>query len=146
MVSDHSPSTADLKRHDTGRLRRRLGRHRLAPARAARGVDRGPPRAVTRSPTWSAGCPTGPARLAGLAGKGAVAEGRDADFAVLAPEETFTVDPAQLHHRNPITAYAGRTLHGVVRATWLRGTRIAEHGAVADEPVGRLIERPADGS
>ncbi len=86
-------------------------------------------------------------RWPGSTAKGAIAAGRDADFAVLAPEETFTVDPARLHHRNPITAYAGRTLHGVVRATYLRGRLIAQNGAPAvKNPAGRLIERPAGGS
>jgi allantoinase len=82
----------------------------------------------------------GPARLAGLHHKGAIAPGRDADFAVLAPEETFTVDPAALHHRNRVTAYAGRTLHGVVRGSWLRGERITDHGRVSQK-TGHLIER-----
>lgn len=81
-----------------------------------------------------------PAELAGLDQKGAIEAGRDADFAVLAPDETFTVDPAELHHRNQVTAYAGKTLHGVVRSTWLRGERIVENGTLA-EPTGRLLER-----
>jgi allantoinase len=81
------------------------------------------------------------ARLAGLdARKGAIAAGRDADFAVFAPEETFTVDPAALQHRNRVTAYAGRTLHGVVKSTWLRGERIVADGAFT-EPKGRLLSR-----
>ena len=81
-----------------------------------------------------------PAALAGLHHKGAIEAGRDADFAVLAPEDTFTVDPAELFHRNQVTAYAGRTLHGVVRSTWLRGVRIAADG-VLTEPTGRLQTR-----
>ncbi|CAM5622411.1 allantoinase [Streptomyces avidinii] len=81
-----------------------------------------------------------PAALAGLAQKGAIEVGRDADFAVLAPEDTFTVDPAHLHHRNQVTAYAGKTLHGVVKSTWLRGARIADHGTPT-EPTGLLLER-----
>jgi allantoinase len=69
------------------------------------------------------------ARLVGLdSRKGAIAVGRDADFAVLAPDETFTVDPAALQHRNRVTAYAGRTLSGVVKSTWLRGERIVADG------------------
>lgn len=75
-----------------------------------------------------------PARLAGLAGKGAIEEGRDADFCVFAPAEEFTVDPAHLHHRHPVTPYAGRRLTGTVRATILRGEVIAP-----DEPRGRLL-------
>jgi allantoinase len=85
-----------------------------------------------------------PALLAGLRTKGAITAGHDADFTVLAPEETFTVVPSELHHRNQVTAYAGRTLHGVVRSTWLRGERIADRGTVAP-PAGRLIT-PAEGS
>lgn len=81
-----------------------------------------------------------PAELAGLTRKGVIEAGRDADFAVLAPDETFTVDPAELFHRNQVTAYAGRTLHGVVKSTWLRGQRIAADG-VLTEPTGRLLER-----
>jgi allantoinase len=79
-----------------------------------------------------------PARLAGLPGKGRLAVGHDADLCVLAPDESFTVDPATLHHRNPVTAYAGRTLTGTVRQTWLRGAPVDPDG---DSPAGRLLRR-----
>jgi len=46
------------------------------------------------------------------------------------------VDPARLEHRHPVTPYAGQTLTGVVRRTWLRG-REAGPG-----PAGRLLKRP----
>ncbi|MFB7277353.1 allantoinase, partial [Streptomyces hydrogenans] len=46
----------------------------------------------------------------------------------------------ELQHRNRITAYAGKTLHGVVKSTWLRGERINDRGTLA-EPSGRLLER-----
>jgi allantoinase len=145
VVSDHSPTTIDLKAKDTGDFAAAWGGISSLqlglPAIWTEARRRG--HTVADVARWMS---TGPARLAGLTAKGAIAEGFDADFAVLAPEETFTVDPAHLHHRNRITAYAGKTLHGVVRSTWLRGTRIAEDGTVANEPVGRLIERPADGS
>ena len=52
-------------------------------------------------------------------------------FFAFDPDETFVVDPGRLHHRNPVTPYAGRTLTGVVRTTWLRGrtvTGAAPHG------------------
>ena len=77
-----------------------------------------------------------PARLAGLAGKGAIAPGYDADFAVFAPDQDFVVDPARLRHRNPVTPYAGARLRGVVRETWLAGERIDGH-----TPRGRLLRR-----
>ncbi len=67
---------------------------------------------------------TGPADLVGLDRKGRISPGADADLAVLDPDGTFVVDPAKLAHRHPVTPYAGRTLHGVVRATYLRGERV----------------------
>jgi allantoinase len=145
VVSDHSPSTIDLKAKDTGDFAAAWGGISSLqlglPAIWTEARRRG--HTVADVARWMS---TGPARLAGLTAKGAIAEGYDADFAVLAPEETFTVDPAHLHHRNRITAYAGKALHGVVRSTWLRGRQVAQDGAVTGEPAGRLIERPADGS
>ena len=81
-----------------------------------------------------------PADLVGLPGRGRIEVGASADFCVLAPEEPFVVEAAALHHRNPVTAYAGRTLRGVVRSTWLRGRLAAEHGTTT-RPLGRLLER-----
>ena len=40
--------------------------------------------------------------------------GADADLVAFDPDATFVVDPAGLHHRHPVTPYAGRTLRGVV--------------------------------
>ena len=80
---------------------------------------------------------TGPADRAGLRGKGRIAAGADADLCVLAPDECFTVDPVRLHHRHPVTPYAGRTLAGVVRQTWLAGRRVD----LAGPPRGRLLSR-----
>ncbi|MCA6090711.1 allantoinase AllB [Streptomyces sp. SCA3-4] len=137
IVSDHSPCTADLKDGDFGTAwggisSLQLGLSAVWTAARRRGHT------LHDVARWMS---TAPAALAGLDRKGAIAPGHDADFAVLAPDETFTVDPAALHHRNPVTAYAGRTLHGVVRSTWLRGRKIADRGGVPPEPTGRLLER-----
>lgn len=136
IVSDHSPSTADLKTPDFATAWGGISSLQLGlPAIWTEARRRG--HTLDDVARWMS---TAPARLAGLEQKGAVEAGRDADFAVLDPEATFTVDPAELHHRNRVTAYAGKTLHGVVRSTWLRGTRIAADGVLAD-PTGRLLER-----
>ena len=85
-----------------------------------------------------------PARLAGLtARKGAIAPGCDADFVVWDPEGEFAVDPARLHHRHPLTPYAGATLPGVVAATYLRGRLVYHRRHVAAEPAGRVLTRSA---
>ncbi|MFB8265383.1 MULTISPECIES: allantoinase AllB [unclassified Streptomyces] len=137
VVTDHSPSTADLKTDDFATawggisgLQLSLSAIWTEARRRGHSLDD-----VVR---WMS------ARTSELVGlddrKGAVAAGRDADFAVLAPEETFTVDPAELQHRNRVTAYAGKTLHGVVKSTWLRGERIVAEGEFT-APAGRLLER-----
>ncbi|WP_434598858.1 allantoinase AllB [Streptomyces sp. A5-4] len=136
VVSDHSPCTTDLKTPDFATAWGGISSLQLGlPAIWTEARKRG--RTVEDVVRWMS---TAPAALAGLAQKGAIEAGRDADFAVLAPEETFTVDPAELFHRNQVTAYAGKTLHGVVKSTWLRGVRIADHGILA-EPTGLLLER-----
>jgi allantoinase len=77
-----------------------------------------------------------PAELAGLVHKGRIEVGADADLVAFDPDATWVVDAGALHHRHPVTPYAGRALHGVVRATWLRGETI--DGVV---PRGRLLVR-----
>ncbi|MBD3550587.1 allantoinase, partial [Streptomyces sp. SP18CM02] len=47
---------------------------------------------------------------------------------------------AELFHRNQVTAYAGKTLHGVVRTSWQLGVRIPIDGEHAD-PTGLHHER-----
>jgi len=142
VVSDHSPCTPDLKRFDTGDFAEawggisslQLGLPAVWTEARKRGAT------VEDVVRWMS---TAPAALAGLTAKGAIEAGRDADFAVLAPDETFTVDPAELYHRNQVTAYAGRTLHGVVRSSWLRGRQISGDGASTTEPTGRLLAAQA---
>ncbi|MFB7245712.1 allantoinase AllB [Streptomyces populi] len=137
VVTDHSPSTADLKTDDFATAWGGISGLQLSLSAVwteARGRGHGLEDVVR----WMS------SRTAGLVGlgdrKGAVEAGRDADFAVLAPDETFTVDPAALQHRNRVTAYAGRTLSGVVKSTWLRGERIFAEGRFT-EPTGRLLTR-----
>jgi len=136
VVSDHSPSTAELKHRDTGDFAEAWGG--IASLQLGLPVvwttarERGVP--LTDVVRWMA---TAPARRVGLVGKGEIAVGADADLCVFAPDEPWVVDPARLHHKNPVSAYAGRTLTGTVRQTWLRGAPID----VAAGPRGRLIRR-----
>ncbi len=66
-------------------------------------------------------CSAAPARLARLDQKGAIEIGRDADFVVWSPEETFVVTPEIIQHRHKVTPYLGETLRGVVKETWVQG-------------------------
>jgi allantoinase len=135
VVSDHSPCTPELKRLDTGDFGVAwggiAGLQVALPAVWTQARERG--FALTDVTRWMSATP---AALAGLDRKGGLVVGRDADLAVFAPEETFVVDAAALRHRNQITPYAGRTLAGVVRSTWLRGQEL-----VGEEIRGQLLSR-----
>jgi allantoinase len=137
VVTDHSPSTADLKTDDFATAWGGISGLQLSLS-AVWTEARGRGHDLEDVVRWMS---TRTARLVGLdSRKGAIAVGRDADFAVLAPDETFTVDPAALQHRNRVTAYAGRTLSGVVKSTWLRGERIVADGEFG-APRGELLTR-----
>ncbi|MGW6526119.1 allantoinase AllB [Streptomyces sp. NPDC054962] len=136
VVTDHSPSTADLKTDDFATAWGGISGLQLSlPAVWTQARRRG--HGLEDVVRWMS---ARTAALAGLSRKGAIEAGRDADFAVLAPDGTFTVDPAALQHRNRVTAYAGKTLYGVVKSTWLRGERIFSDGEFT-EPKGRLLTR-----
>ena len=134
VVSDHSPCPPALKRREAGDFGAAWGGISSLqlglPAVWTRARRRG--HGLADVVRWMA---TGPAALAGLAGKGAIAPGRDADLVAFDDTAAFTVDPARLEHRHPVTPYAGQTLTGVVRRTWLRGR------AAGAAPAGRLLTR-----
>ncbi|MGZ4427266.1 MAG: allantoinase AllB [Nocardioidaceae bacterium] len=139
VVSDHSPSTADLKCLDTGDFGAawggisslQLGLAAVWTQARRRGFG------LADVARWMA---QAPADLAGLAGKGRIAVGADADLCVFAPDDGFRVDAARLQHKNPVTPYDGRELTGVVRSTWLRGERVDVDDTRA-APRGRLLTR-----
>jgi allantoinase len=136
VASDHSPSTADLKRLDSGDFAAAWG--------GISSLQLGLAAVWTEARVRGFGLPDvvrwmseAPARQVGLRNKGGIAVGNDADLCVVAPERSFTVEAAGLHHKNPVTPYDGRELVGVVRSTWLRGRRI-DLGA---RPRGRFLTR-----
>ena len=137
IVSDHSPCTAEMKALDAGDFGPAWGGISSLQLglpliwTQARGRDIG----LGQVAAWMSAAP---AQLAGLTAKGRLAPGYDADFCVLAPDESFVAEPGQLHHKHPTTTpYTGRKLYGVVRATILHG-RLVDPG----QPAGRLLSRP----
>jgi allantoinase len=81
-----------------------------------------------------------PARLCGLQDrKGAIRAGLDADVIVWDPDAHVTVDANRLQQRHKMTPYAGRSLRGVVRATYVRGVRVWDDGTLARGGTGRLL-------
>lgn len=135
IVSDHSPSTVDLKDPEHGDFgvawggvaSLQLGLSLIWTEARQRGIP------LERVVEWMG---RKPAELARLQRKGLLAPGYDADLAVFAAEETFIVDAEKLHHKNHITPYQGKSLSGVVRRTFVRGTEVD-----FSEPKGQLIRR-----
>jgi allantoinase len=152
IVSDHSPSTIDLKRAGDGDFGLAWG--------GISGLQ------VGLSAVWTEarrrGIPlerivplftTGPAAVAGLDGVGVIAPGVPAHLTVFGVDDPFPIDAAALLHRNPITAYDHRLLTGRIRRTWLRGDSVfdvTEGGAgeaprFRGGPRGRLLTARAAG-
>jgi allantoinase len=139
VVSDHSPAPEDLKASGTGdfaeawggisSLELRLPLVWTAARQHGIGLERLAPWLCER-----------PAALAGLPGKGVLEPGADADLVIWDPEAAFTVDPAALRHRHPVSPYAGRTVYGKVTSTYLGGRRVYPNGLGR---AGRLIAREA---
>jgi allantoinase len=133
IVSDHSPSTPDLKDLENGDFAAawggvsslQLGLPLVWTEARQRGIG------LEQVLQWMA---ARPASLARLLHKGRLAPGFDADFSVFAPDEAFTVDATKLKHKNPLTPYDGRALTGVVRRTFLHG-----HEVDGRTPTGRLL-------
>ncbi|GAA4845290.1 allantoinase AllB [Luteimicrobium xylanilyticum] len=136
VVTDHSPSTVELKTAGGGDFAAawggiaglQLGLAAVWTQAERRGVP------LASVVGWMASATAG---LVGLDDRGAIVPGRRADLAVLAPDAELVVDATRLEHRNPVTAYDGAQLRGVVRETWLAG-------APARPGVGRgaLLDRP----
>ena len=139
IVSDHSPCLPELKRapdieHAWGGIASLQFSLPIVWTEARR---RGVPLA-----TIARLMSEGPAQLAGVgARKGRLAPGYDADFVVWDPNAEFVVAPEAVQHRHKVTPYLGRTLRGVVKATYLRGQKVWDDGRAIGYPVGEWIRR-----
>ena len=139
VVTDHSPATAAEKGRGDGDLQQawggiaglQVGFTAVVDEARRRGIG---PDVVSR---WMS---RGTADLVGLAAKGRIEVGADADLLVLDESLTTDVDVSRLAHRNPISAYDGRSLAGAVTTTALRGEVLDR--ADAEHRPGRLLARP----
>ncbi|MFE1646351.1 allantoinase AllB [Microbacterium sp. P01] len=149
IVSDHSPSTVDLKRSGGGDFGLawggiaglQLGLSAVWTEARGRGI---PLEALV--PLFT----TGPARVAGMPDVGVIAEGAPGHLTVFGVDDPLLIDAKALLHRNPITAYDHRLLTGRVRRTWLRGQSVfnVTEGGAGEAPEfrqarGRLLTAPA---
>ncbi|MGE0496044.1 MAG: allantoinase AllB [Vulcanimicrobiota bacterium] len=139
VATDHSPSPPELKCTDNGDFSAAWGGisslQLLLPAVWTEAARRG--YTIENLTEWVC---SAPARLAGLDHlKGRLAPGLQADLVVWDPNATFVVE--RLEHRHPLTPYQGRTLRGVVEATYLRGQRIFFQSQHHSECLGQIVKR-----
>lgn len=84
-----------------------------------------------------------PARRMGLASKGSIEVGKDADFALVDLDAEWTVDGDKALSNAGYSLYDGWTLKGKVARTIVRGRTVFADGALVDAAVGsgRYIKR-----
>ena len=76
---------------------------------------------------------TTPARIFGLANKGAIEAGNDADLVLFDPATRRTIRAADLHHTSDFTPYEGLEVPGSVRHVLVRGADVIRDGAYVGE-------------
>jgi allantoinase len=139
IATDHSPCPPDLKRMDEGNFQTAWGG--IASLSVAL--------SVVWSGMWRRGfalddlarwMSARPAALAGIERrKGAIAEGRDADFVLFDPDAEIEVAAKTLYTRHPISPYMGEKLFGKVVATWVRGRQVFREGVFSSSCVGQEV-------
>ncbi len=83
-----------------------------------------------------------PAQRFGLASKGDIAPGYDADIAIVDPHESFVVHAAQSESVQGYSPFEGVELSGRVKSTFLRGALVYDNGNVVGPARGKYLWRP----
>lgn len=73
---------------------------------------------------------TNPATIFGLDSKGTIAEGYDADLAIVNLEESFELKNEDLFYRHQHSPYVGMTFKGKVKSTIVNGDVVFENGEI----------------
>jgi allantoinase len=143
VVSDHA-----CCRHETKIAKRYFGNiwmaksgfggtEYLLPALVSEGTRRGMGyNHMARVTSWN------PAQRYGLNHKGDIAEGFDADIAIVDPARTWTIHAKESPSTQGYTPFEGLELSARVDATFLHGVMVCENGQVLGKPRGRYLHRP----
>lgn len=84
-------------------------------------------------------CVAGPARIYGLAAKGELVPGNDADFVLVDPSIGEPLPAAWLRSRVGYSPYEGMQLAGWPVGTWLRGQEVYRDHQPSGEPSGQPV-------
>jgi allantoinase len=82
-----------------------------------------------------------PARRFGLPTKGDIAPGFDADIALVDPDTSYVVDPADSESTQQYTPFRGMEIGATVTSTFLRGELVFQDGKIIGTPGGRYLNR-----
>lgn len=139
IVSDHSPCPPEMKLRDRGDFLAAWGgisslQFRL-PIVWTDARRRG--YTLNHLARWVCDAPAGLVNLEKR--KGRIEVGYDADLVIWDPDAQLRVSPDNTQHRHKLTPYAGDTLAGVVKQTYLRGQKIFDEGKPLNGPLGRLL-------
>jgi allantoinase len=137
VASDHSPAPPDMKTGDDvfaiwGGI---SGCQSLVAALLSSGhVERG-----LSLPALAALLAINPARRFGLARKGRIAPGCDADLVLVELGEPARLRAEALHYRHRQSPFVGLAFAARPRRTLVRGETVAVDGEVVSQPRGRLL-------
>jgi dihydroorotase len=82
-----------------------------------------------------------PARIFGLAGKGSIEKGKDADLVIVDPKAISRIDADRLHSRAEWTPFQG--MEGIFpRMTIVRGALVYDGDLLVSPGIGRFLGRP----
>ena len=84
-----------------------------------------------------------PARIFGLANKGALSEGRDADVVIYDPRVETTLTAGRMHNLAGYTPYEGMKVQGAVRDVFVRARPGARRRIPSRTRMGQVRKRPA---
>ncbi len=130
IVSDHSPCTPELKCFESGDFHDAWGGISSLQLGLSNIWTEAHKRGYTLNQLGQWLCQR-PAEFTGLGQrKGKIAPGYDADFVVWSPENSFVLEPADLRFKHKLSPYLGRSLHGQVTHTYLRGELVYHDGQV----------------
>lgn len=87
-------------------------------------------------------CCEGPARTFGIARKGKIEAGFDADLTLVDLTDEHIIGQRKIYSKCGWTAYAGMPAHGGVRSVFVRGSLAFERGEVLAKPgSGKRVEQ-----
>lgn len=74
-----------------------------------------------------------------IKGKGKIAVGNDADFALVELAKEYTLQSEDLFYKHKVSPYVGDSFRGKVTRTILRGTTVFNEGKIVSKPIGRHL-------